>query len=157
MFYNASAARQYASVAIDSKVNSANPHRLIALLYEGAIEAVNQAKAHGQAGQFGKKAQVLNKAINIITDGLKASLNVEAGGEIARNLADLYDYMVATLFAAGRSQELQKLETVARLLEELKQAWADIDPERQNLMPPAELTAQTGNQPAQLARTFAYG
>jgi len=69
-------------------------------------------------------------SITIINEGLLASLNVEAGGELARNLAGLYDYMTFCLIAANRTNNRKSVDDVIKLLAELREAWIVIDPQK---------------------------
>ncbi|MCA3159124.1 MAG: flagellar export chaperone FliS [Burkholderiales bacterium] len=130
MFSMQTAANAYAKVAVESKVTGANPHQLITLLYDGAIEALNQARMHIDSRQIEQKGRLINKAITIINEGLLASLNVDAGGELARNLAGLYDYMTFCLIAANRTNNRKSVDDVIKLLAELREAWIVIDPQK---------------------------
>ena len=69
----------------------------------------------------------LSKAINIITNGLRAGLNHEAGGEIAANLDDLYDYMTRRLLQANLHNDIDAIEEVERLLTNIADAWKRSD------------------------------
>jgi flagellar protein FliS len=128
MFNMPTAIKAYSNVALDSRVTGSNAHQLITLLYDGAVEALEQARMYIQSQQIGKKSLLLNKAIAIINEGLLASLNVEAGGELARNLAGLYDYMTMQLVKANQTNQVEPVIEVIRLLSELREAWLVIDP-----------------------------
>ncbi len=94
---NRSAAKAYARVGLETGVAAASPHKLIAMLFDGAMIAILRAQNHMQAGQIVEKGQAISKAISIIDSGLHASLNLEAGGEVAKNLDALYGYMTQQL------------------------------------------------------------
>jgi flagellar protein FliS len=130
MFSHKNPASTYAKVGLESKVASANPHQLITLLYEGAIEALHQASMHMQAKHFEQKGHMINKAMAIINEGLLASLNKDVGGELAHNLAALYDYMGYCLLAANRTNNAKAVQDVIKLLMDLKEAWLAIDPDK---------------------------
>lgn len=117
------ALNQYATINAETSVAAASPQQLIVMLYEGAIRAIGAAKIAMTAGDNATKGIQLSKAIGIIDDGLKAALNVEAGGEIAASLAELYDYMSYKLMLANIRNEIELLDEVSRLLVELKSAW----------------------------------
>jgi flagellar protein FliS len=151
MFSMQTAANAYAKVAVESKVTAANPHQLITLLYEGAIEALSQARGHIQSKQIEQKSRLINKAITIINEGLLASLNVDVGGELARNLAGLYDYMTFCLIAANRSNNLKSVDDIIKLLSELREAWVVIDPQKAGTVPAAQINSGTN-----LAKQFVY-
>ena len=103
-------------------------HGLIAMLFEGALLAVAAARTNTQLGMVQEKCEAISKAISIIEDGLYASLDEKAGGEIARHLSDLYEYMVARLIEANANGQTQPLEEVGQLLTQLASAWAEIKP-----------------------------
>lgn len=121
----------YQKAGVDAAVEVADPHRLILLLFSGAQAAVGNARAAMQMNQVGKKGESISKAIDIIGNGLKASLDIEKGGDLAQRLEALYDYMVLRLFNANMKNDLKALEEVSALLEELHSAWRDIPPAQQ--------------------------
>lgn len=123
-------AAAYARVAVDTSVQEADPHQLILLLFDGAKSALALARAHLDNGDVAAKGAAISKAIDIVDNGLKASLDVEAGGELAANLAALYDYMVRRLLWANLKNDRAALEEVATLLGEIHGAWAEIAPGR---------------------------
>lgn len=126
MFHNANkAVRAYTDAGAVGAM-AASPHQLVEMLFEGAIIAVAGARAHLQFGRVPEKAEAINKAIAIIDDGLKASLDIKGGGEIAERLADLYDYMVQRLAEANARNRAEPLDEVGRLLTELADAWKAI-------------------------------
>ena len=120
-------ANAYAKVGIETGVNGANPHQLIAMLFDGALIAVSNALLSMKAGNVAEKGQSVSRAIMIIESGLRASLNKEAGGTIAVNLDALYEYMSSRLLVANMNNQPELLEEVHHLLLELKEAWAGIN------------------------------
>ena len=129
MFGNArNAISAYQKVSVDAAVEVADPHRLILLLFSGAQAAIGNARASMQLNQIAAKGEAISKAIDIISNGLKASLDLENGGEIAPRLDALYDYMVFRLLNANLKNDLKALEEVSGLLEEIHSAWRDISP-----------------------------
>ena len=87
----------YQQIGLSSDVTTADPHRLILLLFEGADAALNTASFCMKEGNIPGKGQAISKAISIINDGLLASLDVDAGGELGERLYSLYEYMVDRL------------------------------------------------------------
>jgi len=138
------ATKAYASVEIESGVHAADPHKLISMLFQGALLAVANAKNGIQRKDIAAKGTAISKAILIIGEGLQASLDKNVGGELAQNLDALYSYMCTRLLIANVNNDVAALDEVARLLGELKGAWDSI---RQNVTAPAQ-TAATTNQPA---------
>jgi len=116
----------YARVGVESNVAGADPHMLIVMLFDGALLKVNMAAIAISQGDIAGKGQAISKAIDIISNGLKASLDMSAGGELAQRLAALYDYMVSRLIYANLQTSEAALKEVASLLGELKGAWEAI-------------------------------
>ncbi len=121
-----SAANAYARVGVETKVSTASPHQLIVMLYDGALMAINSAAVSMDAGDIPNKGKSISQAINIITNGLKASLDMEAGGEISDRLSALYDYMTQRLLQANLQNSRPALDEVSTLLNELREAWLGI-------------------------------
>jgi len=121
----------YASVNVETSISDASPHALVLLLFDGAIQACISARLHMERNEIPEKGSAVSKAINIITNGLKASLDMESGGELAERLAALYDYMVQRLLFANMKNQPAALSEVVTLLNELREAWAQIAPDRQ--------------------------
>ncbi len=153
MFAQSPAIQQYAAVGVESKVLAADPHRLIALLYDGAIEALNQSVDHLRAGRAEQRQRMTNKAVAIVVEGLRACLNREQGGPIANNLDALYEYIVRLIFEANRSQNEAAYAEAIRLLGELRGAWAEIDPDARKRAAPQE-TLSPPMSGRTLARAF---
>jgi len=116
-------ARSYTDIGLQTQVLSASPERLITLLFNGARAAIAQARLHLEAGRLAERGAAISKAIRIVDEGLKTGLDMEAGGEMAANLANLYDYIVRTLLQANLKGDAAQLDTADRLLAELAQAW----------------------------------
>ncbi|WP_313619987.1 flagellar export chaperone FliS [Achromobacter sp.] len=115
--------RSYADIGLETQVLGASPEKLISLLYMGARAAIGQARLHLQEGRAIERGAAISKAIKIVDEGLKTGLNMAAGGEIAVNLARLYDYIVRTLLIANLRADVEALETADRLLADLADAW----------------------------------
>ena len=141
-----SGANAYAKVGVETGVMAASPHKLIVMLFEGAMVAVGTAAKQMASGDIAGKGKSISKAISIIEEGLRASLDRKAGGEIAANLDSLYQYMNTRLVIANRDNQVEILEEVLRLLGELKGAWEQIAPGA-----PAAQPAQPNLPPMQAA------
>ncbi|MFA7238593.1 MAG: flagellar export chaperone FliS [Sulfuricellaceae bacterium] len=122
------ASKAYAKVDVESGVLAADPHKLIAMLYQGALLAIATAKNGMMRKNIAAKGAAISKAISIIDDGLNASLDKKVGGEMAQNLSSLYDYMARRLLVANLNNDMGALDEVARLLNDLKGAWESIRP-----------------------------
>ena len=116
----------YQRVGVESGVACADSHKLILMLFEGSISALNRAKQEIQHNNIAAKGEMISKAISIIDNGLKASLDISAGGEIANNLQALYDYMTKQLLSANVQSNIEIISEVIDLLSQLQEAWKSI-------------------------------
>ncbi|MCZ7563159.1 MAG: flagellar export chaperone FliS [Burkholderiales bacterium] len=138
-------ARLYAQTAVETAVPTADPHALILLLYDGAVVAIGQAIDCMQRADVPGKGRAIAKAIQIVEEGLKASLDRNSTGDLAAQLARLYDYMAARLLFANLKNEVSHLVEVRDLLCGLRDAWAAIGARRPH--------APGGDDPVRLAAT----
>ena len=118
---------EYRKVGIQTKVDTATPHKLIQMLLDGAIERIQLARAHMERGETAAKCAAIDWSLAIV-DGLRSSLDLEAGGEIAANLDALYDYMTRRLVTANMDNDLGALDEVVKLLKEVREGWNGIAP-----------------------------
>ena len=119
------AMRQYQQVGVHSGIMDASPHKLVQMLMEGMLEKLSLAKGNVNRQEFEEKGANITKAMNII-GGLRASLDMEAGGEIAQNLDDLYDYMIRRLVMANSHKDNAILDEVYNLMVDIKISWETI-------------------------------
>ncbi len=119
-------AKAYSQVGMETSVNSASPHGLIVMLYDGAIEAIRKSKIYLEMGDIEMKAKSVDKALRIITDGLITSLDVNAGGVLAQQLLALYDYISKELFLANVQNNPDRMDSCIGLLDDLRGAWLEI-------------------------------
>ena len=117
-----SALQQYNQVRAHVQTEGASPHRLIQILMDGAIEKINVAKGLIERRDVPEKVRNINWALSMI-DGLRQSLDIEKGGEIANNLESLYDYMQRRLIVANAENDPSILDEVVGLMLEIKSAW----------------------------------
>ncbi len=118
----------YAEAGIAAKVQAASPHQLILLLFDGAATAIAVARLHIEQNDVAQKGKHISQAIDIISNGLRVSLDMEAGGQLAEQLSALYDYMCRRLIAANIGNDVVALDEVAHLLDEIHSAWKEIAP-----------------------------
>lgn len=126
MFVSRNPIAAYATVGVETSVESASPHKLILLLFEGAKAAILAAKLQMSNGEIAAKGASISKAIDIINNGLKASLDLEAGGSLALQLQALYEYMSDRLLFANLKNEPAALDEVLGLLAQIHSAWEEI-------------------------------
>ena len=112
---------------VENEILQADPIRLIQMLYRGAIEAVAKARGHLREANIQDRSRQITKAAEIINE-LTLSLDREKGGEIAANLAELYDYLQRLLQDANFRQVEEPLAEAGRLLSTLQEAWAQCTP-----------------------------
>jgi flagellar protein FliS len=126
-----SGAAQYGKVAAESEAAYANPHRLVQMLMEGALDKVATAKGCIERNDLEGKSRQITWAMSII-GGLRSSLDMDAGGAIAVNLDDLYDYMTRRLVDASTQNDGAALAEVIDLMLEIKGAWDAMPDEVRN-------------------------
>ena len=129
--YNTAAVNEYKQVNTKAAVESADPHTLVKMLIDGALERINIAKLNMSQGDIVHKGESISRAISII-DGLKISLDMKDGGEIAQNLASLYDYMQRKLLEANLHDKVENLDEVLSLINEIKAGWQAIPQDVRN-------------------------
>lgn len=116
----------YRSVGVSSLADTASPNQLVLMLFNGASAAVAAARGHMERKEIAAKGKAISSAISIIDGGLRVSLDLKVGGELAQNLSDLYVYMGQRLFHANAHNDPRALEEVAQLLKQLGSAWETI-------------------------------
>lgn len=129
------AAKAYATTNLESEALAASPHKLIAMLFEGAMIAILKAEHHMKEKNIIEKSAAINKASDIILLGLDASLNMDEDTELGENLHALYIYMGERLLFANLHNDLFILKEVYKLLLDLKMTWDQIAPQVNNKMP----------------------
>jgi flagellar secretion chaperone FliS len=120
--YKQSALSRYQSINTHTGVIDADPHRLIQLLLDGALDRLAQAKGALANKDIAAMGEALGKALGII-GGLQGSLDHEKGGEIARKLDRLYDYMNKRLMDVHKERTSAPLDEVSGLLGTIKRGW----------------------------------
>jgi len=135
----ASAAKAYARIGMETGVASASPHQLIAMLYDGAILSISQAQQHLHQKNLRGKGECISRAIQIIEEGLRASLDRKVGGVIALQLDSLYEYMGQRLLLASMGNDPIAMAEINRLLTDLRDAWASLAQRQEQLPATANL------------------
>jgi flagellar protein FliS len=123
---NAAKLAAYRSTSVHSGVAASDPHRLIVMLMDGALERIATARGLMLNGSGGaEKTQLLHRAVAII-DELRNSLNFKAGGDLSTRLDSLYDYLCVRIMQANAANKAEWLDDVSRLLGEIRAAWLAI-------------------------------
>ena len=137
---------------LESRIESADPLQLVTLLYQGAVTSVREARSHLAGAGIAARSRAITKAHAILVE-LTASLNHEAGGDLSRRLAQLYDYMMRRLLEANFKQIDEPLAEVLGLLTTLGEAWERI----QEQASPTEPASNPWSQPPAPEPSQAYG
>lgn len=127
------ALQQYQRVNAQTSIVDADPHRLIQLLFKGALERINMARGRIQSKDFEGKNRLINGTIDIVT-GLRGFLDFEKGGDLAGKLEALYYYIERILVKANMQNDVASLDEAAALLTEIKDGWDGIRDEAMQLM-----------------------
>lgn len=127
MAYPRSNLAAYQTVAVHGGVAASDPHRLVLMLMDGAIERIMSARGAIENGIPEARSRLLHRAVAIL-DELRASLNMELGGALAANMADLYEYSSRQLMRGNLEGRTAPLDEVANLLREIRSAWIQIAP-----------------------------
>ncbi|MEY3264905.1 MAG: Flagellar protein FliS [Pseudomonadota bacterium] len=112
----------YGDVKVTTGVAGADNVQLIQMLFDGLIESLSTAKGHIERGSITEKSKSIARAGRIVV-GLQGALDFEKGGDIARNLNDLYSYITRRLFHVNAHNDLAALQEIHTLMDEIRQAW----------------------------------
>ncbi len=134
MSFGRKALGQYSSVAAEAEAGYASQHRLVQMLMEGVLSRVATAKGQIERKDIEGKSASISSAMAII-NALKSSLDLNAGGEIAANLDDLYGYMYNRLVDANAQNETQALTEVSSLMLQIKSGWDAMPEDIKNSSP----------------------
>ena len=119
----------YARVGVETGIGAASPHQLVSMLFAGFAEAIAQAKGALQTKQIEAKCKAIGRAARIVDEGLKASLDMNGGGALATDLAELYAYVTMRLTHANLRNDARILDECLALMQPLREAWASIAPQ----------------------------
>ena len=119
----------YRQVGVQTGVASASPHQLVQMLLDACQDSLAQARGAIAAGDIAAKGRAIGRAARIVEEGLKACLNLDAGGALAADLNALYAYIGVRLTHANLSNDVATLEECGRLLEQVRLAWVAIGPQ----------------------------
>lgn len=137
---NMNKTQHYQSVGVETSIMDADSHRLIQLLYQGALDAMAQAKGAIEREDIESRNSCLNKAVQIV-GGLRTFLDKDKGGEVADNLERLYEYVEVTLFEANMNNDASQIDHCAKLIREVKTGWDEIRDQAVELMGSPRATA----------------
>ena len=118
-------AGMYAQIGVQTGVNAADPHMLVAMLFDGALDSIAQARGAIRDGRMEAKGAAINRAVRIIDEGLKGGLNLNSS-TLAGDLSSLYSYLIVRLTHANLRNDDEALQECSRLVQPLREAWSDI-------------------------------
>lgn len=116
-------ANAYQDVGASTAVDGASPHKLVSLLYEALAAEITRARGAIVRGDIAVKATAIRKAVRIVDEGLRMPLNLDEGGELATNLANLYRYIVARLTLANLHNDDDALAECLALTLTMRESW----------------------------------
>lgn len=123
-------ANAYARVGVETQAMSASPHQLIVMLFDGVVTTIGMARHHMASGDTVAKGNAISKAISIVDNGLKASLDAKAAGaagaELVANLSALYDFVIRRLLYANLHHDVKALDEAEAILENIASAWREV-------------------------------
>lgn len=118
----------YNSISVHGGVAGADPHGLVQMLMDAAVERLIAARGCIERGDIVRKAKLLHSCVILIAE-LRGSLNLEQGGPLAQNLSNLYEYMARQLLLANVQSDAGRVNEVLGLLGDIRGAWIAIGPE----------------------------
>ncbi len=121
-------AKAYSKLGLETDILNADPHRLVLVLFDGALQSISRAKGFLAQGRIPQKCEALSVACNIVDSGLRVSVDPSADPEFAGRLISLYQYIVMRLLQANLRNDVAAMDEAARLLSGLRDAWAKIGP-----------------------------
>jgi flagellar protein FliS len=116
----------YKQVHLNTGVDSASPHGLVVMLFEGLSDALAQARGAMRSRNIEAKGRAISRAVGIVGEGLRGRLNMQEGGQLAIDLNELYGYITVRLIHANLRNDEAALDECVRLLEPVRQAWSQI-------------------------------
>jgi len=127
--HRAPMASMYRGVGATIAVEGASPHKLVSMLYQAVAGDIAAARGAMARGDIAEKGRAIGHAVRIVEEGLVAPLDLEAGGALAVNLRDLYDYIVRRLTLANLKSDDAALADCATLVQTMRESWDAIAPQ----------------------------
>ena len=99
---------------------------LVTMLFDGFVDSVAQARGAMRSGNIEAKGRAIGRAVSIVNEGLKGTLNLRDGGKLAADLDGLYAYITLRLTHANLRNDEAALVECNQLIEPVRSAWAGI-------------------------------
>ncbi|HET9645563.1 MAG TPA: flagellar export chaperone FliS [Burkholderiaceae bacterium] len=117
--------RSYQAVNVGAQTAQASPVQLVLMLMSALHDELARARAHIEGKRFEAKAKSIERCANILR-GLASALDMESGGEVVQQLAELYDYCVRRLYLAGHRLDAAIVDEVIGLLQTIEGGWRGV-------------------------------
>ena len=114
-----------ATISQNSQITQADPAQLIVLLYNGALSHIAQGQQFHKEKDLAQAGLAISKAQAIVNE-LRQVLDLDSGGDIAKNLDRLYAYLHELMVKAMLASRVEPLNEAAKLLTELRGAWSEV-------------------------------
>ncbi|MFN4003847.1 MAG: flagellar export chaperone FliS [Hylemonella sp.] len=118
----------YRRIGVETSMHTIDQHQIVSLLYDGLLQSLAAARGALARGDVPAKCNAIARAVRILEEGLSTGLDRVEGGELAENLAALYDYCTRRLILANAHNDDALLQEVQRLIEPVAQSWKAIRP-----------------------------
>jgi flagellar protein FliS len=122
-------ANAYKVVGEETLVAGASPHQLVSMLFEALQQSLLSAKGAILSGDIPTKGRSISRAVRILEEGLKASLDVDRGGNLAVNLRSLYDFCIFRISEANLRSDAAMIDEVIRIIHPVSDGWQQIKSE----------------------------
>lgn len=123
-------ANAYSNIHVETGVQGADAHQLVAMLLDGALTAIATAVVALERGDIAAKCKAISKAAAIVDEGLRGALDMKNGGQVAATLQDLYSCVLLRLTMANLKNDAAMLRECSQLLSPLRDAWSSIKPQK---------------------------
>jgi len=125
-----SQANAYSNIHVETGIQGADPHQLVVMLLDGALTAIANAVSALERGDIAAKCKSVSKAVVIIDEGLRGTLDMQGGGQVASTLQDLYSCVLLRLTQANLQNDAAMLRECSQLLSPMRDAWNSIKPQK---------------------------
>lgn len=122
-------AKAYGQMAINTRATTTDAHGLIDMLFDAVDEQLSVAMGALDGGESERRGRAVNKAIMLLQDGLRGGLDLDKGGDLARQLDSLYEYCATRLAEAHVKRDRLIFEEVRSCLRTVSDGWKAIRPQ----------------------------
>jgi flagellar protein FliS len=120
--------KAYKQVNLHSSLLESNPHQVILMMFDGALQAISVAKGAIERKNFELKSESITKATNIL-DALRGSLDFEREPKVSENFDVLYTYCIESLNKVSLDLNTGAIDEIVEMLKPLRDAWSEMSEE----------------------------